>query len=155
VLEGTINLAMEFGSLPSQIYLAVGVYQTADGGALVTSQQVPASVIANGNIEAVEYFLLQLVATPGDYNRDGDVDDADYNLWRETFGSTGDLRADGNGDGRVDAVDYIVWRKNLGSSGSGAYLLNQVEGQDIPGVPEPSTIVIAMAIAFLPWACKR
>jgi hypothetical protein len=51
---------------------------------------------------------------PGDYDKSGLVDQADYNLWRSTFGSTVDLRADGNGDNVVDAADYSVWRDNLG-----------------------------------------
>ena len=34
------------------------------------------------------------------------VDAADYSVWRDTLGSTNDLRADGNGDGQV-AVSEI------------------------------------------------
>jgi len=50
----------------------------------------------------------------GDYNRDGVVDNADYDLLALTFGSTTDLRADGNGNGTVDLADYTIWRDNLG-----------------------------------------
>jgi hypothetical protein len=147
VLEGTINLATEFGSLPSQIYLAVGVYQTNDGGSLLSAQQVPGSVNSNANIDALEYFLLQLIATPGDYNRDGNVDDADYNLWRTTYGSA-DLRADGNGDGTIDTADYIVWRKNYGALGAGSYLLSSVEPPDGSPVPEPSTLALGILVGL-------
>jgi hypothetical protein len=154
VLEGTINLTMEFGSLPSQVYLAVGVYQTNDGGGLVASQQVPASINGNGTLDSLEYFLLQLIAAPGDYNRDGDVDDEDYNLWRETFGS-GDLRADGNGDGTVDAADYIVWRKHYGASGLGAYLVSRIESPGNTQVPEPVTFVpILLAAVGIYLRCR-
>jgi hypothetical protein len=155
VLEGIINLAQQFGSLPAQVYLAVGVYPTANGGALVTSQQVPASVIANGSIEAVEYFLLQLVVTPGDFDRNGVVDEADYGVWRSTFGSAGDLRADGNGDGKVDTADYVVWRNNLGASASGAYLLTRVDQPNIVAVPEPATFVLVWIAAILFWPRRR
>ena len=49
----------------------------------------------------------------GDYDNDGDVDFADYDVWRDEFGAimvnigTG---SDGNSDGIVDAADYTVWR---------------------------------------------
>jgi hypothetical protein len=73
--------------------------------------------------EVEDYFLpnsiVSAVVLPGDYDLSGTVDDADYDLWRATFG-TSDLRADGNGDGAVDAADYSVWRNNMGAtSGTG------------------------------------
>jgi hypothetical protein len=54
---------------------------------------------------------------PGDYDRNGAVELADYNHWRASFGLsiTPGSGADGNNDGTVDAADYIVWRKNLGA----------------------------------------
>jgi uncharacterized delta-60 repeat protein len=57
---------------------------------------------------------------PGDYNRDGHVDNLDYGTWRASFGQSGaGLAADGNGDGTVDAADYVVWRNNIGRSSQG------------------------------------
>jgi hypothetical protein len=53
---------------------------------------------------------------PGDYDGDSLVNQADYNLWRTTYGSTTDLRADGNGDARINTADYIVWRNALNSA---------------------------------------
>ena len=52
----------------------------------------------------------------GDYNANGLVDTPDVVLWRDTFGSTEDLRADGNGNGQVDVGDYNVWRTNFGQT---------------------------------------
>lgn len=60
----------------------------------------------------------------GDYNGDGisngtddgSVDAADYSVWRNTLGSTTDLRADGDDDGVVDQDDYDIWRDHYGSS---------------------------------------
>jgi hypothetical protein len=55
--------------------------------------------------------------TPGDFDNNGVVEEADYLVWRTNFGSsvTPGTLADGNGDGAIDAADYVIWRKNVGS----------------------------------------
>jgi glucose/arabinose dehydrogenase len=83
---------------------------------------------------------------PGDYNNDGDVNEADYSVWRATFGHTprgGPLPADGNGNSVVDAADYVLWRKNLGAAPSTA-----------AAVPEPATLIFA-AVTLLCIALNR
>jgi CSLREA domain-containing protein len=65
---------------------------------------------------------------PGDYNFDGIVNAADYTVWRDTLGSTTDLRADSSGptigipNGIVDQADYDFWNSHFGNmlSGNGA-----------------------------------
>lgn len=69
VLEGTIDLAGEFGIVPDEICLAVGVYGTNDGGALVASAQVPPSTNANGHIESTEFVCVP-TRLKGDLNQD-------------------------------------------------------------------------------------
>jgi hypothetical protein len=56
------------------------------------------------------------VALVGDFNLDGSVDAADVVVWRETEGSTTDLRADGNVDHRVDQADYDLWKSHFGQT---------------------------------------
>jgi len=54
---------------------------------------------------------------PGDFNRSGIVDAADYVVWRKTLGSSGVPAysgADGDGDGTIDDEDYGVWRAGFG-----------------------------------------
>jgi hypothetical protein len=52
----------------------------------------------------------------GDYDVDGDIDAADYTLWRTSYGQSVQYPgngADGNNNGVVDTADYVVWRKRL------------------------------------------
>jgi hypothetical protein len=72
---------------------------------------------------------------PGDYDVDNDVDAADYSKWKSTFGSKGELVADGNHDGVVDAADYTRWRDALNPTAAISSLLNS------NAVPEPSAFV--------------
>ena len=62
VLEGTINLLEEFGELPEEIYLAVAVFESGDGGELLYTLQLPASLDADGNLDASEFVAFALTA---------------------------------------------------------------------------------------------
>lgn len=103
--------------------------------------------IGGTNSGEVFRILTDNDAVPGDYDRNGIVEEADYELWKEDYGSTTRLDADGNGDGRVGAADYTIWQDNLGASsfGSGS-------GSGFVGVPEPATFWLA---AFLTAALLR
>ena len=86
VLEGTIDLRGEFGAVPDAIYLAVGVYQTQDGGLLNSDLQLPPTGDDDGDIDANEYIRVVLDdirsgGRPGDFDRDGDVDRDDYDAF--------------------------------------------------------------------------
>ncbi len=84
----------------------------------------------------------QLLA--GDYNADGEVDMADYDLWRESFGGAlANPPAEGNGNGIADAADYVIWRKNLGAS------VHDGIGGGGASVPEPSTVVFLFQLLVL------
>ncbi|MCI0331693.1 MAG: hypothetical protein L0228_00530 [Planctomycetes bacterium] len=69
-------------------------------------------------------YELQPEGVPGDYNRDGDVNAADYVVWRKFLGTSVAppfSGADGDGDSSVDPGDYDVWQENFGEAlpGSG------------------------------------
>lgn len=75
----------------------------------------PWSRVSGGRIDigAVEFQLNPLA---GDYNFNGVVDAADYTVWRDTLGSTTDLRADAMGTDGVNQLDYEVWKENFGAT---------------------------------------
>ena len=84
---------------------------------------------------------------PGDFNGDGVVNAADYILWRDTVGSTSDLRADGNGDQVIDGGDFNVWRSSFGNTYS-------LAGGALAGspVPEPTvSCLLAMVCFVVAW----
>jgi hypothetical protein len=76
----------------------------------------------------------------GDYNQDGHVDAADYTIWKDTQGSTTDLRADGNLNGVIDSGDYQLWVANFGAFGSAG-------ADSAAAVPEPNSWLLALLAA--------
>ena len=68
--------------------------------------------------------ILKFSTLPGDYNFNGTVDAADYTIWRDTLGSTTDLRANGDNTGAsagvIDQADYDFWLSHFGQTGAGA-----------------------------------
>jgi hypothetical protein len=84
------------------------------------------------------------IVLPGDYNGDDKVDAADYTIWRDTFNSTNDLRADGDASGTVDAGDYDVWKSHFGEmAGGGANVFG-----NSGNVPEPGVVAMVVAVAI-------
>jgi CubicO group peptidase (beta-lactamase class C family) len=84
--------------------------------------------------------ILRVLALPGDFNRDGEVDGADYNLWQSTFGQSvaPGVAADGNANGLIDTADYTLWRDRLNAT---------VATTAAATVPEPTTLLIALVLA--------
>ena len=85
---------------------------------------------------------------PGDYNRDGFVNDLDYDEWSSQFAIDsvdGGLfesyrTADGNNDGRVDAADFTLWRNQK----------DVVTDPSATSVPEPLSLMLpGLCCAFL------
>jgi hypothetical protein len=87
-----------------------------------------------------------VVILPGDYNGDGAVNAADYTVWRNTLGSTTDLRADGNRDRIIGREDYEIWKAYYGE-------VLTAEVSDQHSVPEPSTIMLSV-LWLLMFNCR-
>lgn len=92
---------------------------------------------------------FEVPAIPGDYDANGLVDAADNQLWRSTYGSTSDLRADGNDNGRIDAADYTIWRDalNAASTAFASAATESAASEAKPAVNDP-THGIARLAAF-------
>jgi hypothetical protein len=123
VLEGTINLVGELGSLPEAIRLAVGAYTNSDGGTLVPGAQVPGSLDTDGNLESNEWIVVDLCTLtpegccPADVNGDTELDVLDFLDFIDSFGAcenqpapcagSSGVSADYNGDTLVDVLDFL------------------------------------------------
>jgi hypothetical protein len=94
------------------------------------------------HFDNVAFGIVDQLPLAGDYNQDGTVDAADYDVWRNNFGSTMNLDADGNNNGVVDAADYVVWRQGVGAMLAGAAAAANAN------VPEPGGLTIAVGAAL-------
>ncbi|MCO6042750.1 hypothetical protein NG895_02410 [Aeoliella sp. ICT_H6.2] len=85
-----------------------------------TPTGVGAGAFTFDNAMPVSYLGIETVTAylPGDYSGDGTVDAADYDIWKDNFGSnvSPGTQGDGNGDGVVTLADYTVWRNHLGAA---------------------------------------
>lgn len=114
----------------------------------------------NGRIDEVMFFnkylseeevaaQYQLVSdVPGDYNRNGEVDAADYSEWRLAMdGPEFGRIADGDGDGQTTEIDYEIWRANFGMIAGASHL----------GVhlPEPAALLMILVTAMCSFGQRR
>lgn len=95
---------------------------------------------------ALDNLVLTFPAE-GDYNGDGRVDAADYTVWRNSFGSTENLAADGNLSGEIDAEDYLIWKE--------AYAAQTVGLASGSEIPEPASTGFLALVAFSLGAAVR
>jgi roadblock/LC7 domain-containing protein len=103
------------------------------------------SVVYCADQDIDEQFELYSVSftdeLPGDFNRDGLVNAADYTAWRNGLGST------------YSAEDYNVWKSNFGASagsGSAAVVVSQST------VPEPHAwLLVSCLLLQLTYFCRR
>lgn len=99
---------------------------------------------ADDTIQLYELSLsIAAAALPGDYNRDGAVDAADYVIWRNSEGQSvvAGSGADGNSDGQITGADFSMWRAHFGQTagaGSGDILAGAA-------VPEPTLTLLAIS----------
>jgi hypothetical protein len=144
VTIGAVGLDVTLaGGVPTSLYLLLGENNSLSDD--------------NGNPTGEHAFYfnnlkIERTNVAGDYNGDGKVDAADYTVWRDTLGSTSDLRANGNNTGSsmnvIDLADYTTWKNNFGTSGSGG-------GAFSTAVPETSTAALLLTgLLMLPFLLR-
>jgi hypothetical protein len=132
-----------------------------DGGVWSSSSGMASRVLTDGSWDSwtmtagtgLNKFAENPVAasppfSPGDYNRNGIVDAADYRMWKQSFGLSFNLPADGNGNQLVDAADYVVWRANLTSIFSNNATISLA-------LPEPNTSFLFAIVLQASYLFRR
>jgi hypothetical protein len=79
---------------------------------------------------------FQSALLPGDFNRDGSVDAADYIVWRRNP----------SGNTLVDTNNYNTWRANFGRTAA--------QLAESANVPEPETFAFICALLTAGWIVR-
>jgi hypothetical protein len=156
--DRTINLQLESGHDPgfvatyggSNSQFQVGTALSAlinaldDGKAYLN---ISTTVYREGEIRGFPIYV------PGDYNNNGIVDAADYTVWRDTLGQTGEgLDADYDKSNSIDGLDYAAWQQHYGQTRFSA-MPGSGRGAEIP---EPASLfLIGIAGGVLWLNCRR
>jgi hypothetical protein len=96
----------------------------------------------------------------GDYDGNRVVGHDDYVKWKSQYGMivAPFTESDGNGDGNVDAADYLIWRDNLGAIAvSVALTTSDAREEDSPefakpAVPSARADKDSVALALAAWS---
>jgi hypothetical protein len=85
---------------------------------------------------------------PGDYDEDGNVDAADYVVWRKNLDTNNELPNDNDLGVPITTAHYALWRQNYGNNpppGSGA------ASGAASAVPEPGGLVLLVIAGMCSW----
>jgi hypothetical protein len=133
---------------------------SGDGGSLAAQRSLSLGRVWNPNAVPVPDLVFEArelneqpitivteLTVSGDYFLDGVVNQTDYAVWRQNFGSSTMLDADGNLNGTVDAADYVIWRNNRGLSATAFSTGTSLAALSPAAVPEPSAIALLFAVS--------
>jgi T5SS/PEP-CTERM-associated repeat protein len=106
------------------------------------------------------FVTFGAAAPPGsgaDFNGDNIVDAQDLAIWHANFGvgsnpppAATQAQGDANGDGVVDGADFMLIQQKFGGPPA-----LPASGDSLAAVPEPSSVVLALATFGLPLASRR
>jgi hypothetical protein len=89
-----------------------------------------------------DYAGSLLAGVPGDFDTDGEVDAADFRLWRVGFGVKNAIgrQGDADGDKDVDGTDFLGWQRQVGSD-----IITQIMPRRVSVTPEPNAALLAVS----------
>jgi len=136
-LSGVLDVVLEPGYVPVGSYTVLtstGALNAA-GLTLDPSDTSTFSLGVSGNS-----LVLTVGGTlPGDFNKDGFVNGADFTKWKGDFGPN-NTGSDANGDGHSDGEDFLIWQRNFGRPPATPVA---------DAVPEPTSACLAIASALV------
>jgi hypothetical protein len=99
-------------------------------------------------IDNINFSQTSAAPLVGDYNSNGVVDAADYDMWRKNNAINNALPNDNGLGTPIGQSHYNLWRAHFGQSGGSG-----LEAVASATVPEPSTTVLVMSVVV--GACLR
>ncbi len=101
-------------------WVSLGTIDASAGPISVTLDALNSTGPANSLViaDVVRIDLTGVIPANGDFNSDGDVNIADYTIWRDTLGDTvaPGSGADASLNGLIDQADYDIWVQTFGQS---------------------------------------
>ena len=96
-------------------------------------------ITGSGTIGGITHAYLLIPLPPGDYNKNGTVDAADYTIWRDNFGTvvTQCSGPDGDCNGFINSTDYQIWKDHFGET-------LPIGAGHAAAVPEPPTFLLSV-----------
>lgn len=141
---GTLSISLEQDASSPQLgdTFDILAFSTATGG--FDNYQLPG--LAAGLGWDVSQLLVSgelAIGLTGDYNSDGQVDAADYIVWRDNLGAATLSNRDTQLAGMVGVGDYFAWQANYGASLGSLHTLAEAV------VPEPTTGITMLSMMVL------
>lgn len=137
-LAGTLDLELLGGFVPQP----GDVFEVLTAGAVTgTFDSIAGSNLPGPGSFVVEYLpdavLLSVISgLPGDYNNDGQVDAADYTVWRDNLGAPSGTLPNDILVGSIGTGQYNTWKMFYGESYSSLASAHPV--------PEPSAVLLSL-----------
>ncbi|MBA4104547.1 MAG: hypothetical protein C0485_02230 [Pirellula sp.] len=156
-LGGALNISLGSGFIP-YVGQRWEIIAAGDVTGAFASVNAPPIAGVNWGVQTIgnsAFLTTNFISTPGtgaDFNGDGIVNGDDLAIWQSNFGvgnpppPATQAQGDANGDGVVDGADFLLIQQRFGLPPSVAVAA---------AVPEPSSVLLALAAFGLPLAARR